>query len=139
MSDAVLDSSAVLALLLGEPGAERVTQTLPGALISTVNVAEIVTKLCERGMPQDQARLAIEAIGVEIVAFTTDQACLTGELRKTTRSIGLSLGDRACLALAQQRNLPAITADAAWSQVPGVNVVVIRGGSAQQNAAAAQE
>lgn len=139
MSDAVLDSSAVLALLLGEPGAERVTQTLPGALISTVNVAEIVTKLCERGMPHNQARLTIEAIGVEIVAFTTDQACLTGELRNTTRSAGLSLGDRACLALAQQRNLPAITADTAWSQVPGVDVIVIRGGSAPQKVATAQE
>lgn len=127
MSEAVLDSSAVLALLLGEPGAERVKPTLPGACLSTVNFAEIVTKLCERGMPQDQARLAIEAIGVEVVDFGIDQACMTGELRNRTRSAGLSLGDRACLALAQQRNLPAITADTAWSQLPEFNVIVIRG------------
>ena len=127
VSEAVLDSSAVLALLLGEPGAERVKPALPGAFLSAVNFAEIVTKLCERGMPQDQARLAIEAIGVEVVDFGIDQACMTGELRNRTRSAGLSLGDRACLALAQQRNLPAITADAAWGQLPGFNVIVIRG------------
>ncbi|MEE3504649.1 type II toxin-antitoxin system VapC family toxin [Acidiphilium acidophilum] len=123
---AVLDSSAVLALLFGETGAERVKQTLPGALLSAVNFAEIVTKLCERGMPQDQARLAIEAIGVEVVDFGIDQACVTGELRNRTRSAGLSLGDRACLALAQQQNLPAITADTAWAQIPELNVVIIR-------------
>ncbi|MBS3025583.1 type II toxin-antitoxin system VapC family toxin [Acidiphilium multivorum] len=123
---AVLDSSAVLALLFGEPGAERVKETLPGALLSAVNFAEIVTKLCERGMPQDQARLAIEAIGVEVVDFGIDQACVTGELRNRTRSAGLSLGDRACLALAQQQNLPAVTADTAWAQIPEVNVVIIR-------------
>lgn len=123
---AVLDSSAVLALLFGEPGAERVKRTLPGALLSAVNFAEIVTKLCERGMPQDQARFAIEAIGVEVVDFGIDQACVTGELRNRTRSAGLSLGDRACLALAQQQNLPAITADTAWAQIPELNVVIIR-------------
>jgi PIN domain nuclease of toxin-antitoxin system len=123
---AVLDSSAVLALLFGEPGAERVKETLPGALLSAVNFAEIVTKLCERGMPQDQARLAIEAIGVEVVDFGIDQACVTGELRNRTRSAGLSLGDRACLALAQQQNLPAVTADTAWAQIPELNVVIIR-------------
>jgi ribonuclease VapC len=127
MSEAVLDSSAVLALLLGEPGAERVKPALPGALLSAVNFAEIITKLCERGMPQNQARIAIETIGVEVVDFGIDQACITGELRNRTRSAGLSLGDRACLALAQQRNLPAITADTAWGHLPGFDVIVIRG------------
>jgi len=127
VSEAVLDSSAVLALLLAEPGADKVQAALPGALLSTVNLAEIVTKLCERGMPAREARAAIEAIGPEIVDFGVDQACLCGELRKSTRAAGLSLGDRACLALAQQQNLPAITADAAWGSLPGFNVIVIRG------------
>ena len=126
MSEAILDSSAVLALLLGEPGAEKVKLALPGALLSAVNFAEVVTKLCERGMPQNQARAAIETIGVEIVDFGVDQACITGDLRNRTRSIGLSLGDRACLALAQQRNLPAITADTAWGKLPGFNIIMIR-------------
>lgn len=127
MSEAVLDSSAVLALLLGEAGAHAVTAVLPGALLSTVNLAEVVTKLCERGMPRDQARAAVETVGVEIVAFEADQACLTGELRQRTRMLGLSLGDRACLALARQRDLPAVTADAAWRRLEGFKVVAIRG------------
>jgi ribonuclease VapC len=130
VSDAVLDSSAVLAVLLAEPGADKVQSALPGALLSTVNFAEIITKLCERGMPQDLARTAIETIGVEVVDFSVEHACITGDLRNSTRSAGLSLGDRACLALAQHRNLPAMTADTAWGQLPGFNVIVIRGAGA---------
>ncbi len=127
MSEAVLDSSAVLALLLAEPGADKVQATLPGALFSAVNFAEVMTKLCERGMPQDLARTAIETLGAEVVDFGVEHACITGDLRNVTRSAGLSLGDRACLALAQQRQLPAMTADTAWAQLPGFNVIVIRG------------
>ena len=127
MNEVVLDSSAVLALLLGEPGAETVTSTLPGALLSAVNCAEVVTKLGERGMPVAEARAAIEAIGAELVGFDTDQACLAGEFRGATRSAGLSLGDRACLALARLRGLRAMTADAAWARVPGLDIVLIRG------------
>lgn len=63
MTDAVLDSSAVLALLLNEPGASKVADVLPGAMVSTVNLAEIVPKLCEHGMPADQARLAVGTLG----------------------------------------------------------------------------
>ncbi|OIQ94773.1 PIN domain protein [mine drainage metagenome] len=128
MSEAVLDASAVLTLLLGEPGADKVQATLPGALISAVNLAEVISKLCERGMPSDQAALAIDSIGVEIVAFDGEQARLSGELRPLTRILGLSLGDRACLALARLRNLPAITADVAWAGVPDCRVILIRGG-----------
>ncbi len=126
MSESVLDSSAVLALLLDEPGADRVKAALPGALLSTVNFAEVVSKLCERGMPSKEAREAIETIGAEVVDYGVDLACLTGDLRNTTRSAGLSLGDRACLALARQRNLPAITADTVWGKLSGFDVIVIR-------------
>ena len=126
MSDAVLDSSAVLALLLGEPGADKVRLALPGALLSTVNFAEVISILCERGMPADQAREAIETIGVEVIDFDVNQACITGGLRNRTRSTGLSLGDRACLALASSRKLPAITADTAWTTLPDFQIVAIR-------------
>ncbi len=128
MSDAVLDSSAVLALLLAEAGAEVVRAALPGALMSTVNFAEVVAKLTERGMPIDEAQAAVEATGVKFVDFDVDQAAMTGELRPLTRAIGLSLGDRACLGLARLRGLPALTADTAWAQAPGFNVLLIRGG-----------
>lgn len=126
MSEAVLDSSALLALLLDEPGAEVVMAAPPGALLSSVNLAEVVAKLCEQGMPVDEARAAIEATGAELVDFTADHACLCGDLRGAAKSAGLSLGDRACLALARTRNLPAMTSDSAWARVPGFDVVVIR-------------
>ena len=116
-------------MLLGETGSEPVQTFLPGALLCAVNLAEAVGKLCERGMPAAEARAAIEMLGVEVIDFGADLACLSGELRNITRSAGLSLGDRACLALARERNLPAITADAAWTQVPGFDVQVIRNSS----------
>jgi ribonuclease VapC len=126
VSDAVLDSSAFLALLQDEPGADKVRSVLPGALMSSVNAAEVVSKLCERGMPSDQALSTLEALGVLIVDFDAEQARLTGELRPKTREAGLSLGDLACLALAAMRQLPAMTADAAWSSLSGLNAVLIR-------------
>jgi PIN domain nuclease of toxin-antitoxin system len=126
VNEAVLDSSAVLALLLGEPGAEKVTPALPGALLSTVNLAEVVSKLCEGGMPVNMAYSAIAALGVAITDFDMEQACITGDIRNATKSAGLSLGERACLALARSKNLPAITADAAWGQLKGFDVMVIR-------------
>jgi PIN domain nuclease of toxin-antitoxin system len=127
MSEHVLDSSAVLALLLAEPGAAMVAATLPGALISTVNLAEILTKLAERGMPIAAALAAVEMIGIETIPYSVAQACRTAELRTSTRDLGLSLGDRACLALACERGLPAVTADHAWARFPGCNVKLIRG------------
>jgi PIN domain nuclease of toxin-antitoxin system len=127
LSEAVLDSSAILALIFNEPGAEKVKATLPDALLSTINLAEIITKLVDRGLPADVARAAVEVIGAEIVDFDIGQAFLTGELRVATRAAGLSLGDRACLALAAKRNLPAMTADRAWGKLENFDVIVIRG------------
>jgi ribonuclease VapC len=129
VNEPVLDSSALLALLLGEPGSDRVKAVLPDALLSAVNLAEVMSKLCERGMPAGEARTAIEATGVRIVDFDIDQACLSGELRPGTRAAGLSLGDRACLALAQLRQVPAMTADTAWHELKGFEVIFIRGAS----------
>jgi ribonuclease VapC len=102
-----------------------VRAALPGAPLSIVNIAEIVTKLCERGMPAGEARIAVEAIGVELVAFTAEQGCSVGELGELTRAAGLSLGDRACLA--RERGLPAITAETDWCRVPGFDIVALRG------------
>jgi len=130
VTDVVLDSSAVLALLLAEPGADRVKAALPGALLSVVNFAEVVTELCDRGMPATEARSIVETLGVELVDFEVEQACIVGDLRRATRAAGLSLGDRACLALARLRGLSALTADTAWGQLEGFDVVLIRGGGA---------
>jgi PIN domain nuclease of toxin-antitoxin system len=125
----VVDASALLASLYGEPGADMVDARLAGALMSAVNAAEVIAKLAERGMAAAMARDAIVATSVEIVPFDLDQAELAGALRPLTRSAGLSLGDRACLALAKLRRLPALTAERAWSplaDVVGVEIVQIR-------------
>jgi PIN domain nuclease of toxin-antitoxin system len=126
VSDVVVDSSAVLALLFDEPGARAVLSVLPGALLSTVNFAEIIAKLTDRGMASEAARRTVEAIGVELADFDADQAWLSGDLKPLTGPLGLSLGDRACLALARARGLPALTADSAWTRVAGVEVRLIR-------------
>jgi len=122
----VLDSSAVLALIQSEPGANVVRAAMDKAVMSTVNLAETVTKLVERGMPRLDARAALFELKIEYVPFTEAQATLCGELRPATRSRGLSLGDRACLALAIERGLPAMTADAAWLGATSADVVLIR-------------
>ena len=122
MSDVVLDASAVLALLQDEPGSDRVLESLPGALICSVNLSEVVAKLTELGMPEPDIRLAL-SLGLEVVAFDEALAYSAGALRPVTRSAGLSLGDRACLALARSRSLPALTTDRAWRDI-GVDTVV---------------
>src|SRR5215207_4135061 len=90
----VLDASAVIAVLDREPGQEIVRPALRGALLSAVNLAEVITKLCERGVAAERAREITEDLGVEVVWFDEDLAIATGALRMATRPAGLSLGDR---------------------------------------------
>lgn len=94
--------------------------------ISTVNLAEVLTKLIDRGMAPPMARAAVEATGIEVVPFDEDQALGASELRTLSRALGLSLGDRACLALAKARDAVALTADHAWATLPDLRVVAIR-------------
>lgn len=123
----VLDSSAVLAVLWAEPGAVEVMTRLERARISAVNAAEVVSRLVERGASDAAAEAAIPDLMVEVVPFDAAQALAAGLLRRATRPAGLSLGDRACLALAQAEGLPALTADRAWGDLHlGIAVEVIR-------------
>jgi ribonuclease VapC len=127
MSKVVLDASALLALLNAEKGAEVVQGLLPDAIISTVNLAEVVTRLSSAGMPDDEIREILSLLGLEIRSFDEEQAFLTGLLALQTHSLGLSLGDRACLALARVTGAPAVTADRAWVGLDiGVTMNVIR-------------
>ena len=129
MTLAVLDASAVLALLFGETGVDAVRPRIRGGFISTVNMAEVLAKLVDKGLPPDEAARAVDMLGMEAVPLSIEQAQLSAALRVTTRVIGLSLGDRACLALARERGLPAVTAERRWPEVAeqvGVTVDVIR-------------
>jgi PIN domain nuclease of toxin-antitoxin system len=102
---------------------------LPGALVSTVNIAEVATRLLAFDMPAETVETIIDTLQLSIQVFDYDQALAVGQLRSVTRSAGLSLGDRACLALAKARNTPALTTDRAWESIAGeaaVDVEVLR-------------
>ena len=127
MSSVVLDSSALLAFIHGEPGGEAVAAVIGDALMSSVNHAEVVTKLVGRTGSLAAVRAALGFAGVDIVDFDQSLAEETGALVRHTRPSGLSLGDRACLALAVREGVPAVTADRIWATLDvGVEVRLIR-------------
>lgn len=127
MTGVVLDSSAVLAMINGEPGAEGVIELLDEAILSAVNHAEVMTKLVERGIDRVLARSTVLKTGIQVIEFGIDLADRTGELRRQTRHLGLSLADRACLALAERERVPAVTADRNWAAVDlGIEIRFIR-------------
>jgi ribonuclease VapC len=127
LSKVVLDASALLALLQGEPGSEAVATAIPGGIISAVNLSEVIAKLAEAGMPEAAIQAALSSVEIEIHPFDIASAYRAGLLRVATRHLGLSLGDRACLALARQLGLPALTTDRAWERAEiGVEVRVAR-------------
>jgi PIN domain nuclease of toxin-antitoxin system len=126
-SEVVLDASALLALLNGEPGGEVVGEHMDGAAISAVNLSEVVAKLGDGGMPAESVRSALTELKLQIHPFDTAQAFTAGELRVKTRHLGLSLGDRACLALARQLARPVLTTDGSWKKLRlGIEVRAIR-------------
>ena len=130
MNRIVLDSSALLAILNAEPGAEKLTGQ-PGlftqAAISTVNLAEVQSKLVNYGIEPDEAwKTALSPVG-EALVFTREQAKIAGSLISKTRHLGLSLGDRACLALGIALKAPVYTADKHWKNFElGIQIRVIR-------------
>lgn len=127
MSNVVLDASALLALLNEEPGAEEVEKTIPGAVIGAVNLSEVVAKLAEGGMPEAAIQAALAGLELDIVPFDAPLAYRAGLLRVSTRSLGLSFGDRACLALGLQRGAPVLTTDRPWKELTlGVEIRAIR-------------
>lgn len=127
MSRVVLDASALLALLNQEDGAERVAPLLADAVISTVNLAEVVTRLAIAGMPEAAIRDTLALLPLESVPLDVEDAIDLGLLAPVTRSSGLSLGDRACLILARRLGVTAVTADQAWTGIDaGVPVELIR-------------
>ncbi len=117
MTAAVLDASAVLALLRREPGDTEAAEALiAGATISTVNLAEVATVLTRRG---GDSRKLLEPVTaqLDVAEFTLTDAYAAAELYPATRSAGLSLGDRVCLVLAERLDAPALTTDRAWLEL----------------------
>ena len=119
MTNVVLDTSAVMAWLQQEPGWEAVDRAFAteNCRMSAVNLAELVAKSAERMRDHAEIAAMIAELPIEIVPFDKAQAFATGLLRAATRKLGLSLGDRACLALAKSINVVALTADKAWLEV----------------------
>lgn len=114
MTEYVLDSSAVLAYLHGEPGGDVVAGLMNQACMSVVNIAEVVSKLIENGMAPDDAVVFVTEQPFARVEADTTAAFAAARLRASTRHLGLSLGDRFCLALAAARGAPVLTADRRW-------------------------
>ena len=129
MTAAVLDASALLALLKAEPGGEQVAEVLADSRMSAVNHAEVVSKLVYSGMPLSEVEATLATFPLEVVPADLAIATLAGSLRAATAKAGLSLGDRFCLAQALTDGLPAWTADRSWADIAakvGVEVVLIR-------------
>ncbi len=129
----VLDSSALLALLRDERGADAVEEAIRlGAAMSAVNLEEVLTKLSDGGQSPESTAEAFAAAGIlpgSLAIAPLDEAAARASsgLRPSTRGAGLSLGDRACLSLARDLGLPALTADRAWAALKvGVKVVCVR-------------
>jgi PIN domain nuclease of toxin-antitoxin system len=116
-NNVILDASALLALIHQEQGADIVKPLLKRAIMSTVNVSEVLTALQRTDIHPKEALLSIFDIIQTIIPFDTEQAKLTAELSPLTKSKGLSLGDRACIALGQKMKLPIYTADKIWGEL----------------------
>jgi len=128
VTEVVLDASALLALLLGENGADEVEEIIPHAVVSTVNYSEVVAKLANGGMPDVEIRSALASLDLDLKPFDRRQAFQCGLLRPPTRQFGLSLGDRACLALGILLGLPVLTTDRVWERLSlGVTIRVVQG------------
>lgn len=121
----VLDASAILAVLLDEPGRERVLPVMTGASVSSVNFAEVLSKCADQGFQVDQVADGLARLEIQVIAFDPVDAVDAASLRAGTKSIGASLGDRACLALARRLQRPVLTADRAWSTL-GLDIEIVQ-------------
>jgi len=127
VAEAVLDASALIAFLRNESGVEKVAAVLAVSCISSVNLAETLGKMVEYGKPLEGAAYQVERLRIPVIPFDGEQAQIAASFWKKTRSVGMSLGDRACLALAMKTSLPALTTEGNWKKCGlAVDIVKIR-------------
>jgi PIN domain nuclease of toxin-antitoxin system len=128
MNEVVMDASAILALIQDERGAENLTaEIMDDAIISTVNLAEVQSKLVKNGYAADEAWETALSLVTAAEPYTREQARIAGDLITTTEKYGLSLGDRSCLALAIALKAPVYTTEQVWRDLKvGVPIHVIR-------------
>lgn len=125
----VLDASAVLCLLFSEKGAEKVEARLGDASMSTVNYTEVLTKLIDRGLGADEAIQDLSDLDLDIMPVDQTVADEAARLRIVSKEVGLSLGDRVCLALGKSLGVPVLTTDRAWKEIAkasGVKIELVR-------------
>jgi PIN domain nuclease of toxin-antitoxin system len=123
----IADASAILALLKQEPFGQFDPRRLFRAIISAVNLSEVLERLCSGGLSELEADEAVATLNLQVVDFDAPQARLAAYLRSRTRWAGLSLGDRACLALGLRLGSPVVTADRVWATIDvGVEIVLVR-------------
>jgi ribonuclease VapC len=111
----VLDASALMALLLGEPGKDAVTDQIASAAISAVNLSEVLARMTREGISSRLLVPKLEALGLTVVEFDQPQAIIVSDIREHARSHGVGLADCCCIALALHRAWPVMTADRAWA------------------------
>ena len=127
MQHVILDASALIAVICGETGATIVERHLAHAIISAVNIAEVASYITSQGIEIKEAESMLADLALTVRDYTQEHAFLTAALRPKTKSKGLSLGDRACLALALSEKLPVLTADKTWAKLDiGARVQLIR-------------
>jgi PIN domain nuclease of toxin-antitoxin system len=123
----VVDSSVVLAYLLGEPGGEVLTVETGPFLLSTVNLTEVLTKVIDHGLDADAVLRILRPLAIDYVDHGVEDAARAARLRPLSRHLGLSLGDRICLAVAQRLGVPVLTSDRNWRDLDaGIDIRLIR-------------
>lgn len=122
-----MDSSALLALIANEKGADKAMHYLSRAKMSTVNISESIATLINKGATFQEAETIIDSLIHDRISFSDEQSKIAAEIVTETKKYGLSLGDRACLSLAINDKLPVLTADKIWSKLDlGVKIILIR-------------
>ena len=124
----LLDASALLASINEERGADTVDTALSDAAMSSVNVAEVASKLSEHGWSPKDIGPLFEQLQLSVIPFDLSTALRSGQLRQATKKLGLSLGDRACISTAMAHNMNVLTADKTWSklEISGLTIITLR-------------